>query len=86
LGPKGPIPGLGWGREEAGEGGAGGRCGLLCRRCDGAVGETARRRACVGAREGGNALRLGMQPAGPRACRGCLQWRRGRLGRGLAGP
>jgi hypothetical protein len=47
-------------------------------RCTGEVGlcggRRARRRARVGAREGGSELGLGVQPAGARASRGCLHW------------
>jgi hypothetical protein len=71
------------GRERAGEVGAPAASGGGCRdRCVGEVGalcgRRARRRARVGAREGGGELGLGVQPAGARACHGCLQWHRQR--------
>jgi hypothetical protein len=60
----------------------GGRRGLPCRRGGALLVERAHRRARLGAGEGGGQLVLGLQPAEPKARRGCLQWHSGRLGRG----
>jgi hypothetical protein len=82
LAPRGPIPGLGCGggavevgAPAASGGGRRGRCAGEVGLCGG---RRARRRAKVGTREGGSELGLGVQPAGARACRGCLHWHRRR--------
>jgi hypothetical protein len=60
LGPKGPIPGLGWGREEAGEGAPvakrSGRRGLCAGEAGAAPTTWGRLGARVGAREGEGSL------------------------------